>query len=121
MSAVAIAALASLCSVGGRGGDVYVERGGKGHQLVERIELGRQRPATTGERAARLSALNGGYTSNNDLTGLTVSAPDHDMLSANNYTFTGNALTLAGATSMDSPSSGSPNLRWQIRSGSAAT
>jgi hypothetical protein len=36
------------------------------------------------------------------------------MLSDNNYTFTGNALTLGGATSMDSPSSGSPNLRWQI-------
>lgn len=60
-------------------------------------------------------ALAGHYASNNDLTGLQVSALSvTTQLSAGNYLFTGNAITLNGPVTMASPDSGNPNLVWQI-------
>jgi autotransporter-associated beta strand protein len=118
MSAVAIAALASLCSASAVAAATYAWSGGGGADTdwSNASNWGGNGPHDNEANVQLVfPALNGGYTSNNDLTGLTVTALTiTTMLSDNNYTFTGNALTLGGATSMDSPSSGSPNLRWQI-------
>lgn len=60
-------------------------------------------------------ALAAHYASNNDLTGLQVTALSvTTQLSAGNYLFTGNAITLNGPVTMASPESGNPNLVWQI-------
>jgi hypothetical protein len=60
-------------------------------------------------------ALAGHYVGNNDLTGLRVaSLAVTTQLSAGDYEFTGNAVTLDGPVMMASPGSGNPNLVWQI-------
>lgn len=60
-------------------------------------------------------ALAAAYASNNDLTGLQVASLDvTTQLSAGDYMFTGNAITLNGAVTMASPGTGDPNLVWQI-------
>jgi len=59
--------------------------------------------------------LLGDYASHNDLTGLQVTSLSiATQLSSGDYAFTGNAITLSGPAMMANPSSGDPNLLWEI-------